>query len=488
MVSPEIFVLRGRLLRNLEQRRRLSLFRVGKADWHHGPNAAKVAFNMAELREGAHLLVWPRGATLFHPLEGWRALSPERTEDLLVQLGLSDAEAAGSEDDELLVPFFQRKSAETSAIEMLRHSDQRFGCWLPGGESTRDRWERITTRLGCRWLHPLPRLARPTLPSSVLHRALTVEALQPQGVYLEDDPDGLCVELASSTEVLVHEPDALRRQLHETESAQRGGSKKGLRFLGDQEGFEAARGSVDVALISLGPLRQSYEALQRAWMLLRPGGQLFFSVRAPWDLTWIPALAQLGFKIKEHHREVDQVVIPGGFVVDGGGDLLRVSRPEQPLSREQIWKALGASEEASGVPFDWEKLSIQAQPYLSLDVDGLVLRSVDPHPMERFLEALRVHHDCPEATRSLSRQAERAVACWYDEQGWGLSAELNKFSLNLGESSEELVQGHALLSLMPYRPQMEYSVLCAIFHLLGDVHTRVRPQRTAFFKERNIVG
>jgi len=85
-------------------------------------------------------------------------------------------------------------------------------------------------------------------------------------------------------------------------------------------------------------------------------------------------------------------------------------------------------------------------------------------------------HPVPETMRAVVKEEERELATWFDEEGVGLTVELQR-----GER-------HAIVTFQPYDVGLEWAALLAAFHTLGDPFSRVRPLLTTRWRLESIVA
>jgi hypothetical protein len=162
-----------------------------------------------------------------------------------------------------------------------------------------------------------------------------------------------------------------------------------------------------------------------------------------------------------YEREVDHWLLPGGWVVDGAGDMVVVHRPAgvqlEDVSREAAER-------------------VRAQPYLTIDFDSLDEKRLDESAIERLADAIAFRAPRSEALRTIGSHGDTDVLCWYDTEGSGLTAQLDRD------------KEHLLVTLMPYDGELEYVCVCAAYHELADELTRTRPLRTRRSPEEMVFG
>lgn len=413
---------------------------------------------MSKLRDGAHLTLWPKVVGVIEP--GASPFFVSRSEgETLCQVALA-AERVSTESlsDQLLLYVVEGDPLEEDPVILRRliDLDQRYCGWIPGFWSAFGGHVEDAARMQARRrVHTVPRVARPTLPSSMIRRLQAIERSAPKTIYVEDDADGLSILLAHRAEVTVREVDPMRRQWLAGE-AKRAGVQTRWRV---KDTIEPE--SVDAACVWAGPPSR-LDALWRAIRAVRPRGLVFVGVRPPWDQSLLPRLDTMGFELIDHFRDIDHHVLPGAYVVDGTADLVVYRRPDEYRSEEESTVAVSQD--------------IRAQPYFTLDFDCLSEASMSDNPMERLLHAIEAQSDRSPAMQNITRRGDSDVGCWIDEAGYGLSAVLNR------------ARAHLLINLVPFDIGLEYAALCAAFHTLGDDLTRARPHRTLRWKGENVLG
>jgi hypothetical protein len=383
---------------------------------------------MPHLRDGVTVTYWPGGAEANHPERGRFRLA-EAPADLL-----TNEKPSGC--DEL----------RRIRLEIL---DRRYTGWLPGlWSSAAGIIETTEERLSRRPFF-FPRVARPTLPASVVWRSLSLTRLGGSHVYIEDDLDGLSVLMSGEARVMLLEPEPERRDWLATMSPE-------VQLL-----WELPNRQVDVAVIHAGPPAVTAAALGRALRVTRPGGYIAVCVRAPWEWTLYPQLEAAGLPVFSYQRAIDHWLLPCGHVVDGAGDLVILERPP------------------NAVPPDihtGDAERIRAQPYLSFDLDSLDETRVDEGSMHRLADRVAELAPRPEALRQVRSGADRDVLCWYDDSGSGFTAELTRN------------EAHLLITFLPFEAQIEYVAVCAAYELFADDATRTRPLRTRRWHEETVFG
>jgi hypothetical protein len=296
--------------------------------------------------------------------------------------------------------------------------DDLYGGWLAGlRREHATRLRRITEMQAKQNVSS----AHTTLPLSTLRRALAVEALGARRVCIDGDTDGLA-EVLSRCEI--------------------------------------AERDCDAAVVMAGDPVCSHRALARAAAAVRPGGHVLARLRSPYDGPFEEMAQRAGFVLEDQIREIDYRVVPGPFVLDGAGDVLIFRRPERV--------ELGPEPSADD--------ALRARPYWGLDFDALAPERCTEDAVVRFLDTLAARAPRREVSRSITRAPDREIACWYDDGGRGLTAELHR------------TDGHIMVSLMPYDAALEYAVETTVFHVLGDSLTRLRPFKSGHYMGESIVA
>jgi hypothetical protein len=383
---------------------------------------------MPRLRDGATITHWPRGPLVMHP-----ECESSAVDDLPSEL-VTD-EPAGDFDP-----------VRRARLELL---DRRYCGWLPGlyAEAADEiAWtEAMLSRRPFFW----PRVARPTLPASVVRRARSLRRLGAERIYIEDDVDALSALLAEDARVTVLEADHDRCE-----------------WLSEHSGKvvlleETPEGDADLAIIHAGPPAATHAALTRALRATRPGGHIAVCVRVPWEWVLYPQTEAAGLKAVSYERAVDHWLLPSGLVVDGAGDLVVFERPETVTLPE--------------VSEDWAE-QVRAQPYLTVDLDSLDEDRVDTDSIHRLADRIAELAPHAEELRHILPGEQRDVLAWYDDTGRGLSAELNR------------EEDHLMITLLPFDADLEYVVVCAAYGLFADEATRTRPLRTRRWHEETVFG
>ncbi|MFC1611451.1 hypothetical protein ACFL6C_10860 [Myxococcota bacterium] len=412
---------------------------------------------MPRLRDGATVTVWPRCVLVSHPDAGTVHLATD-------ELPLLETLSCGGKVDSttsLAEKLASHLTDEASSSEdptrkaRLVELDQRYAGWIPG------LWQQAGGAIGLAEtilarprLLPWPRTARPTLPASIARRSMVINRWGPNRIYVEDDIDALAVLLAQHSEVTVLEPDRRRRTWLEQQAA----------FAGVSLAWVDApipNGQFDFTVIHAGSPRETRATLQRAVDLTRPGGHIAVCLRAPWEWTLYAQLEAAGLPVLHYEREIDHWLLPNNLVVDGAGDLVVVERTES-VTLSQIDDA-------------WAE-QVRSQPYVTVDLDSLDEDEVVEGAAEKLVDAIAMRAPSSEETRSIQRQGDRDVICWYDERGVGLSAQLNH------------EEDHLMMTFMPFDRHLEYVAICAAYHLLADELTRTRPVRTRRWHQETVFG
>lgn len=283
---------------------------------------------------------------------------------------------------------------------------------------------------------PLVLGERATLPSSVVRRAIAIEALHPKRVVLFGDVDGLAAQL-TGVSVKVVRPDA----------------PPAREVVADVSVFEAS----DLALTAA--------RLESALAAVGPSGTVMARLRWPFDRGFYEHVRVMGVKVIGYQREVDHTLFPGGHVADGAGDLVLLSGaiatsiPELPAPR-------------SGELSQLLPVSVDAPPYAWFDMDGLDLAR--GATLETFADRVAELSGRKAELRDLKIYEDKHILCWYDPDGNGFVAEL----------SPELA--HLLVSFVPYDDSLDHATMTAAFQLFADDDTRVRPRRTERTPERTV--
>ena len=336
--------------------------------------------------------------------------------------------------------------------------DERCTGWLPGFTAQhRQSLAEVTALHSRRPGWTLPHGMRPTLPSSTLRRANLLLQAQPKRVWLMGDVDCLGVLLAHHCDVVVSHTDAFHHAWIRHE-AERAGLTERLTIVTEPA---QVQGDFDVTVFQSGPPAEAHAELALALAHTRVGGTLACRLRLPWEEWLIDTLTGLGLRPTHYEREIDQWLVPGPFVVDGGQDMWLCER-----SANLVLPSLAADAADA----------IRQAPYGVLDLDNLAAEKLNDTPLERFAALLAAAAPLAEQTRSLQHTSGHQVLCWYDTAGHGLTAELRR------------EEAHLLISLLPFSAELEYVALWAALHALGDEMTRVRPLRTRRMSAQHLFG
>ncbi len=399
---------------------------------------------MLELNPEVSLTAWPRWLVALAPDRPPQPIDPQWTDALLALVDGRDDEAA-----ERLARAFpelvaRRDDAGTTVAETLARLDEQYLGW----------WLALHPQAASRLATQRERLARPrlhgahawsALPASTLVRALLVERLAPARVLLLDDPDGLSLLLAGERQVTVLPCGAGQRQWLAREAA-RAGLTEAVELVSDPTPL----GDFDLAVLSLGEPRAAHATLELALAAVHPGGRLVVAVRAPWARALYRLLAESGLTVRECLRDVDHAVLPGGFPIDGGGDLLVVDRPAHATAPARPSAAA----------------ALREQPFALVEIENLAAARLDGSAIDRFAAAVELMAPRPQAMRDSIREPQRDVLWWYDLDGYGFSAELRHD------------KAHLSLAFAPLEPVLLSAALSAAFATLGDAWTRTFALRT----------
>jgi len=399
---------------------------------------------MTRLRDGTSFACWERWLTALSPGSPPKTLDVKWTQAVAAALagepldeGFQQAAADLCEEGEPSAepdPHMQTRLAELDA--------QYLGWWTDlVGES--ERLETLETMHARRRMFETPGASRPTLPASTLCRAMTIEALAPKRALLLGDADGLGIAL-DLPEVTAVTRSELQKDWLDAEAKRAESSTVISDTLHSGEVY-------DVTVADAGTLRETRAALGTALATTREGGHIVLSLRYPWESYVYPLLEASGLELERYLREVNHHLLPGGHVLDGGGDIL--------ILRRSAGAELPASEET--VADD-----IRAQPYALIEIESLARDRLDVGAIDRFAHSVEAFAPRPNEMRDSVRDANRDVLWWYDIEGYGFSVELRHD------------HAHLAIALAPYDPALEYVVLCSAFWTLGDAMTRTYPMRT----------
>jgi len=412
---------------------------------------------MTRLCDGVQVQAWPHGIDLIHPELGVQRVAPEL--ETWVRSLAEGEESAAPVLPATMEPYVTsdepgRDDPVTAAL--LVAQSQSFGGWLPGIWRLHRGAVEVMAALQARQrLLAMDAWSRMTLPISTLQRASIIRADSPGCVYLEQERDGLPLLLAGPGRVIARPlGDAHDRWLREEAAARE------IDALEIDEQPPVA-GSCDAAVIHAGPPTATVAALERALAAVCPGGALYVRVRSPWDEALFALLETMQIEVVEHWREIDHWMVPGGTMVDGAGDLLKLIRPES------VVRAAVEGGRAEDV---------RAQPCFAFDSDALLVERLDDSATDRWLDLIAFRNAAPERFRRIQRLDQEEQGCWFDEQGNGFSFRLHREA------------GHLMVNLFPFDGALEVVALCSALQLFGDALTRVRPQRTGRYMGEVLFG
>lgn len=330
--------------------------------------------------------------------------------------------------------------------QRLRELDAEYANWpLDGATSDAAALAQITASQARLRLVPMDD-GGPVLPSSVLRRVQIIRAHEPRTILLFGDGDGASLWLAEKSEVHLLTRERLTR-LHLEREARRRGVVERLRFLDVAPEVP----SYDAAWLPFAAIDRATAALARSARVVKPGGHVFVSLRAPWDEVFFERLDGQAFKVASYFREIEHPYVPGGYGLDGAADVVVLER----LPGDHH---LATIESPSDV--------MRVMPHHSFDVDALAVGSLGVDALDRLATLVGALSPRPAAVTDFSRDAQREILWWYDADGLGFVADLRREA------------AHLRVDFMPYDAALEQAVKCAIFWSLGDTDTRLRPQRT----------
>jgi len=402
-------------------------------------------------RQGSSVSLWPRVATVTHRELPIAYVGLEQRAELVeLALGRARAAAPSAALRAALGAHLEERAGvpdDPWVATRWRELDESYASSLPGFAAAASIEIELAERLlVCRRLFAAPRQARVTLPASVARRALILSQGSPGRIYIEDDVDGLALLLGRSARVTVAQSDDTWRQWLGCE-VERAGCAAAVSLAGGV----TFGGAFDLALVQASGPAETHAALSRALAATRSGGLVAVAIRSPADESFWPLVEGSGLELVAYHRDCDHAVVPGGFVIDGGADLALFRRPADVR--------LAAVGDAPG-------LRQAAEPYLVLDFESLAVSRLDRAALARFADLVAATSSRPEAMRANERHGVRETLCWYDEAGFGFSAELRRD------------REHLQIALLPFDGALEYAVLFAVYHALADEQTRMQPSRT----------
>jgi hypothetical protein len=404
---------------------------------------------MARLRAGVSFAAWERWISVLQPDSTPKTIDIKWLDDLVaLELGEPIATTA-TPLMQALGQYLEEGEAgpDPLLLDRLQQLDEQYLGWyvrmLPKG---RERLTDVQTMHARRRLFPAPGAARPSLPASTLARVVAVEQLSPERVLLLDDADAASVVLASSAQVTALVPSAAQRSWIQREAARAG--------MVDQivvSDVLPPGELYDLTLLDAGNLSQTREALATALNVTRYGGHIVLIIRYPWETYLYPFVEACRLEPVKYLRDISHGLLPGGYAVDGGADLLVLQRPAEATFPQ--------------APGDMAA-SIAAQPYALVEIESLCPERLDAGAIDRFVGLVQSVAPRPNAMRDCLRESGRDVLWWFDLEGYGFTAELRR------------VEAHLALAFTPLDPALEYVATCAALWTFGDSLTRTYPLRT----------
>ena len=407
---------------------------------------------MVHFADGSVITTWPRGVALLSPDRS--PVGGQLSGEALRKLAAGNSPAARPSGWPEWTSDFPPGAHLSQFHQRIIRADELYLGSIPGlGAAHHTKLEEVRRRIGNRLLAPAPRVARPTLPLSVVRRAAIIEDMAPSRILVTDDPDGLSILLAEAAAVTLASPSEDVSSLVVRSEAARAGVELVLPTDG---------ATYDVAVVPLGPPDHSVKVLADALAHIPPGGRILATLARPWEVFGLDLIEQMGLDLIHHHREVDHVTVAGGFVLDGAGDVL----------------VLGVTSQSAPVQPPTPTESAAIQPGFWLDFDALAPENPARHedPLAALADALALYAPRPEAGRNLHRESDASTLNWCDAAGTGLTVHWRP------------EEGHLVAGLAPFDGALEYAVISAVFHTLGDPMTRMRPQVTGRWGKEVVVG
>ncbi len=345
--------------------------------------------------------------------------------------------------------------------ERLRELDTRHTGWIPG-LFARDPELLLSIQQmhGRRPGYAAVTDIRPVLPSSTFRKILRLQQLDAKKVWMQRDQEALGVLLASSTQqpdVYLDDCDESLRSWYESEGAQAGCEER-LHFDANEDG------DFDLACVHGGHPHKTYIALKDAAARIAKGGHVAISIRSPWDGGLVTAIEDSGFEFVDQVREMDHVIVPAGIIIGGGCDWVLLRKVSDEIQLKQI---PSLEEDAAA--------HVTVQPYQWLDFDNLRADKVKKADMDAMLNSFAKSFPHKEMERSITEIDGGILATWIDMRGVSFTALLTPS------------ENHLLITLAPYDESMEFLLQNVVVEIMGDAFTRIRPHRTHFWREENIV-
>lgn len=398
-----------------------------------------------QLRNDVQLIRWPRLTTLLAE----RRLHPVVTQhELFFEQLLSGA--ATEIPQKPAVPFMSLD--EKPCTHDWAALDTSYARTLPN--EMNPFYLKLRNAVGVRQFFIANSTNWPTLPSSTFQQAQALATLPGKTAYIDNDVDGLGLILAQTMKVTVRQDESLLRHWF-MQTAEALGVQDNIEFRATPPRDQL----FDLSVGHAGALKSSTMLLKQLLATTKVGGHLALQIRYPWDKMVEALLEAHSLPITNYFRDCCTYMLPGGFVVDGGGDLVVVQRTDKSVPPDT--KTVGA---------------IGEPPYSNFDIDSLNPALLNAESMQQFFDFLTLAAPHIEYRYNLHKDGERDVLSFYDEKGFGLTAELRRD------------QGHMLLSFMPHHDSMFYAALSAAFCTLGDLQTRCRPLRTHVHKRELLFG
>ncbi|MCK5690448.1 hypothetical protein KAI87_14310 [Myxococcota bacterium] len=403
------------------------------------------------------LALWPHAFSVLRPDHRHLHISSDdKTRAALLERLIS----AKSDDvfSELLAEyddgdFFDLPSSTSTTLERLTQLDEEELGWYPGlVANNSERVQKIRALHSENRIFEAPPHARPTLPLSTLLRALSIEKLAPQKVLIMDDADGLSLILQGVKETQVYTTSPHQRQWLQSLAE---GSESHLPDF--PETLPADQSSDLTVYTSSSEPLSSFRAALRA---TRPGGHLLISLRFPWEADFYPLLQKAGLSVKTYYRDTEQHLLPGLFLMEGGGDLLLVQIPDS----WEMPKELSEAECLPGLPHAWH------------DVDHLDLDRPGAKDIDKIADSLTLMSGAKEAGRRIHKEKARTVLWWFGENKSAITIEVNEENK------------HIYAAISPWDANLEQAFFCATLWCMGSSTTRARPKRTLFSPDNQILG
>ena len=287
-----------------------------------------------------------------------------------------------------------------------------------------------------------------TLPVSIWCRIHIIQnILGSKSIFIDSDRDSIALFLAKSMDVGVYEPIDEEKKWLEKEN-----EHYELKI-----NFHPLKNNYDLAFIhfNLSSSEKNFLTLKCACKYIKENGAILISTYLPYTPFISEKLETCGFEIERVFYDVDHRIIPQGYILEGGCDLILL----------RIKKNI-----------DWDKIAqnihfILTKPYHMIELDNIAIDCLDKNTSSKLLSIIEQKSPIPVNKSHIIIEKNRTLIIWYNTNGEGFTAYTTH------------QKKHIQVVFMPYNTQLEAIVLTTLFDLLGDKHTRIRPQKPTLWKE-----